>query len=409
VPKSEIVVGLDIGTTKVCTLVGEVSGEDQIEILGMGVAPSTGMRKGVVVDIAATAAAIRDSVAAAEKAANVHIATAYVGITGEHLASVNSRGGVAIPHEIAEEHVKQARQAAQQAVVLPPDREILHCIPRQYIVDGQEGVRHPVGMAATRLEAECHVVTAATSFVDNITKCVQRGRLEIDALVMEPYATGLSVLTDAERQLGVALADIGGGTTDVVLFVDGAPTHTKIIPVGGNHVSNDLSIGFRLSPEGAEKLKVIHGAARSEDVEPTEYVEVHLVGEEEPREIPRILVPEIIGPRMEELFSLLRAHIEEAAADGVYVSTCVLSGGGAELTGGVDLAQQILEMPVRIGTPRDLIDTRGMVQSPKFATAAGLLHYAAQRVGRYRYKEPRSLPVAAYFRLVGWLKGLRGR
>lgn len=406
---SEIVVALDIGTTKVCTLVAEVSGEDQIQILGVATAPSTGMRKGVVVDIGATAAAIRDSVAAAEKAAGVHIATVYVCLTGQHIQSLNRRGTVSIAHEITEEHVHQARLAARQ-VVLPPDREVLHNITRQYIVDDQEGVRHPVGMSASRLDVETHVVTAATSFVENVVKCVHRARLEIEEIVVEPLATGLAVLTDAERQLGVALADIGGGTTDVALFVDGAITHTTVIPVGGNHVSYDLSVGFRLEPEDAERLKIQYGAARQSDVPADEYVEIQMIGEVEPREIPRRLLAEIIGPRMEELFRLIREHVERAGTEGVYVSTCVLSGGGSQLSGAIELASQIMERPVRLGRPRDIVDPGGLVDSPIYATAVGLLHFAAQRMPvRQRTKEPRSLPAAALRQVIAWLRRLRQR
>jgi cell division protein FtsA len=370
-------------------------------------APSTGMRKGVVVDIPATVAAIRDSVAAAEKMAGVHIATVYVGITGEHIQSLNRRGTITVSTDIEEEHVQQARLAARQ-MQLPPDREILHNIPRQYIVDGQEGVRHPVGMAATKLEVEAHLVTAATAFVENVVKCVSKARLEIEEIVAEPLATGLAVLTDAERQLGVALADIGGGTADVALFVDGAITHTGVIPIGGQYVTSDLTIGFRLDPDQAERVKVQWGCARTRDVDPEEYVEVQMVGEPDPREIPRWLLAEIIGPRMEELFVQLKEYIEKAAADGAYVSTCVLSGGGSQLYGGVEMAQQILGMPVRIGRPREVIDPRGLVDSPVCATAVGLLHFAAQRmVGRRRVKEPKTLPAAAYRLLASWFRRLR--
>jgi cell division protein FtsA len=408
VAKSEIVVALDIGTTKVCTVVGEVSGEDQIEILGVGSVPSTGMRKGVVVDIPATVAAIRDSVAAAERAADVHIASVYAGITGEHIASLNSRGGVVVAQEITEDHVRHARHAARQ-VVLASDREILHNIPRQYIVDGQEGVRHPVGMSASRLEVETHVVTAATSFVENVAKCIQKARLEIEEIVVEPLATGLAVLSDAERQLGVVLADIGGGTTDVSLFQDGAVTHTTVIPVGGNHVTNDLSVAFRLDPEQAEILKVHSGAARIEEIDPTEYIEVRMIGEEESREIPRSLLAEIIGPRMTELFELLRAHIDRAEKDGIHVASCVLSGGGSLMAGSAELARSVLELPVRIGRPREVIDPRGLVDSPVYATAVGMLHFASHRVvGRRAVPEQRSLPVAALLLVRAWIRKLRG-
>lgn len=407
--KSEIVVALDIGTTKVCTLVAEVSGEDHVAVLGVGLAPSTGMRKGVVVDISATANAIRESVAAAEQMAGVSIGTVYVGITGEHIASLNSRGTVEVTHEITEEHVQQARLAARQ-VTLGPDREILHNIPRQYLVDGQDGVRHPVGMSATQLEVETHLVTAATAFVENVVKCVQRAGLQIEEIVVEPLATGLAVLTDAERQLGVALADIGGGTTDVALWVDGAITHTHIIPVGGNHLSYDLSVGFRLTPEDAERTKVSYGAARPQDLDPGEYIEIQMIGEDEPREIPRVLLTEILGPRVEQIFRLLRQHIEAAAEDGVYVTTCVLSGGGSQLLGAPEMAQQILEMPVRLGSPRDIIDHRGLIDSPVYATAAGMLQFAAQRSPiRRSAREPRSIAAAAVRLLLSlFRRGKRG-
>jgi len=407
VPQPELVVALDIGTTKVCTLVGEVTGEDQIEILGVGMAPSTGMRKGVVVDIPATAAAIRDSVAEAERRARVDIATVYAGITGSHIASQTGRGEVQIAHEIQEEDIQQALHNARQ-IVLPADREIVHNIPRQFIVDGQEGVRDPAGMAAGRLQAETHIVTAGTTFVENVVKCVHRARLQIEELVVEPYATGLAILTDAERQLGVALADIGGGTTDVALFVDGAITHTTIIPIGGSHVTNDLAVLLRLSPDDAERIKVVHGAARQADVHPEEYVEIRMIGETEPREIPRGLLTQITEPRMEELFQLLAAHLAAAAREGVFVSSCVLSGGGSQLPGSVELAQQTLQTPVRLGRPREVLDPGKLVDSPIYSTAVGMLHYAAHRLAnRRRIREPRSLSASAFRLVLNWLR--RGR
>jgi cell division protein FtsA len=409
VAKSEIVVALHIGTTKICTLAGEVAGEDQVEILGAGIVPSTGMRKGVVVDIPATTAAIRKSVAETERMAGIHIASVYTGITGEHVLSFNNQAGVDVAGEIQEEHVQQARLAAGQ-VEIPPDREILHCITRQYIVDGQGDVRHPVGMSAGRLEVQSHVVTVATTSRDNLRKCIERAGLEADELIIEPLATGLAVLTDAERQLGVVLADIGGGTTDVALFVDGAITHTAVIPVGGSHVTSDLALGFRLTPEQAEDLKVRYAAARSEDVAPGEFVEIHMIGEAEPREIPRRLLTEITGPRMEELFRLLREHIDRAAADGFHVTQCVLTGGGSQLLGAAELAQRVLEMPVRPGRPREISDPHGLVDSPEYATVVGLLQFAAARsASQRRAKEPRSLTNSALRLLGHWVSRISRR
>lgn len=405
-PRSELVVALDVGTTKVCTLVGEVTGEDQIEILGVGMSQSTGMRKGVVVDISDTAASIRESVEQAEKMARVTIATVYAGLTGAHIESRNSIGKVSVDKEIKDEDVQAARLAARQ-LLLPPDREIIHNISRGFVVDGQEGVRHPVGMSAAVLEVETHVVTASTGCVENLSKSIERANLQIDEIVVEPLATGLAVLTETERQLGVVLADIGGGTTDVALWFDGAITHSTVIPIGGNHVTKDLSIFLRLTGEDAERLKVEQGAARIVDVRPSEYVEIQMVGEPEPREIPRELIAQIVEPRMSELFQELAKHVAVAARDGIYASTCVLSGGGSQLEGGVELAQQIMGMPVRIGRPREIIDPRGLVESPVYATAVGLLHYAAERIsGRKRVREPRSLPAAAYRLLTQWFARL---
>jgi cell division protein FtsA len=369
--------------------------------------PSTGMRKGVVVDIASTSTAIRSSVDAASRMARVEVGTVYVGVTGAHIESRNNRGLVQVGQEVTEEHLQQARLAARQ-VPLSSDREILHSIPRQYVVDGQEGIRHPVGMSARTLELETHLVTAASAFVENVVKCVRRAHLEIEALVVEPLATGLAVLTGAERQLGVVLADIGGGTTDVALFVDGAITHTTILPIGGTHLTNDLAIAFRMTPEDAERVKVQHGAARGEDARPGEYVEIQMVGEDEPREIPRALLTRITEPRMAELFELLSQHLEAAGMEGAYASTCVLSGGGAQLPGCLELAQQILQLPVRLGAPREVLDPRNLAQGPIFATAVGMLHYAAEQgAGRKKSKEPQSLAQSTYRLVQSWLRRLR--
>lgn len=406
-PRSELFVALDIGTTKVCTLVAEVSGEDQVEILGVGLAPSMGMKKGVVVDIPATTAAIRESVAAAAQMAGIRIGSVFVGITGEHIASLNRRVEVPVTQEVAEEHLREARRTARQ-VELEPGREVLHSFPRQYIVDGVEGVRNPVGMSAQRLAVEAHLVTAASSFVENVAKCVHRAGLVIEEIVVEPLATGLAVLTDAERQLGVVLADIGGGTTDVALWSEGAISHTAVIPVGGNHVSADLALCLRLEPTDAEQLKLASGACRVQDVEPGDYVRIRMIAEEAPREIPRRLLAEIIGPRVEEQMHLLRDHVRKAAAEGVVANSCVLSGGGAQIPGLVEVAHQVLELPVRVGRPREILDLRGLVDSPIYSTAVGMLHFAAARpAGRTRSSAPESLQRSAWGLLAGLFRKFR--
>jgi cell division protein FtsA len=387
VAKSEIIVGLDIGTTKVCTVVGEVpsvlvpENGTGVEILAVGTAPSTGVRKGIVVDIDATVRAIRESVQAAERAGGVQIGSVYVGITGEHITSLNSRGVVAVTsadREIHEEHVTRVQEAAR-VIVLPPDREILHNLPRTYIVDGQDGVRHPVGMSAQRLEVETHVVTGASAFIENVGKCVRRAHLTVGEIVLEPLAASLAVVSEAERALGVALVDIGGGTTDVALFSDGAIYHSAVIPVGGNHVTYDLSVGLRIPREQAEDLKLRHGHALVDQVNDAEYVEIQRLGEAEPRELPRRVLAEIIEPRMQEVFELVGREMEQADGSGLSPTGLVLTGGGSQLAGIVDLAARTLQMPVRVGRPRKLGGLADAVDSPVHATAVGLVLHGAER------------------------------
>jgi cell division protein FtsA len=380
VTKSEIIVGLDIGTTKVCTVVGEVSAEERVEILAVGTAPSTGVRKGIVVDIDATVHAIRESIQAAERAGGVQIGSVYVGITGEHIASLNSRGVVAVTtadREIYEEHVSRVQEAAG-VIVLPPDREILHNLPRTFIVDGQDGVRHPVGMSAQRLEVETHVVTAASTFIENVGKCVRRAHLTVEQIVLEPLAAGLAVVSEAERALGVALVDIGGGTTDVALFADGSIYHSAVIPVGGNHVTYDLSVGLRVPREDAETLKLRHGCALTDQPADEEYVEIRRLGDEEPHELPRRVIAEIIQPRMQEVFELVGRELERADGEGLTPTGLVLTGGGSQLAGVVELASRTLEIPVRVGRPRNVGGLADAVDSPIYATAVGLLLFGAE-------------------------------
>lgn len=416
--RSEIIVGLDIGTTKICTVVGEVSGEElthsgsagdpmrgpvgQVEILAVGMEPSTGLRKGVVVDIPATVRAIEASVEKAERAGGVQIGSVYVGITGEHIASLNSRGVVAVTsadREITEEHVERVRDAAR-VIVLPPEREILHNIPRSYTVDGQEGVRHPLGMSATRLEVETHVVTGTATLVENVVKCVRRAHLTVEEVVLEPLASSLAVVTEAEKALGAVLVDIGGGTTDVALFADGSICHSAAIPVGGNHVTYDLSVGLRVPREQAERLKIASGCALRERVDEAEFVEVQRLGDTEPRELPRRVLAEIIAPRMEELFDLVQREVDAGGREGFVAAGIVLTGGGAQLAGTVELASRRLRMPVRIGRPRNVGGLAEAVDSPVFATAVGLVQYGAGRHRAFARAHPNGSIVSAVMERV---------
>ena len=354
--KSEIIVGLDIGTTKVCTIVGELAEGDRIDVLGVGLAPSTGLRKGIVVDIESTARAIEQSVRQAERMGGVHIGCVYVGVTGEHIASLNSRGVVAITEaetEITDQHVRRATEAAR-VIVLPPDRQILHNVPRTFIVDGQEGVRHPVGMAAERLEVETHVVTGAATMVENVVRCVRQAGLTVEEVVLEPLASGLAVVTEAEKAIGCALADIGGGTTDLAIYAGGGLFHTAALPVGGNHITYDLCVGLRIPPQKGEEIKKEHGAALTDWVLDDEFFPVQRLGDPEPRELPRRLLAEIIQPRVEQLFTLVREEIARVGMEDSVPAGLILSGGGAQLYGTAEVAQRILQIPVRVGRPRNV-------------------------------------------------------
>jgi cell division protein FtsA len=379
VTRSEIIVGLDIGTTKICAIVGEPTEGERIDILGVGVAPSTGLRKGIVVDIDSTVRAIEQSVRQAERMGGVHIGSVYVGVTGEHIASLNSRGVVAIPlgeEEVTETHVERATEAAR-VIVLPPDRQILHNIPRTFIVDGQEGVRHPVGMAAQRLEVETHVVTGAATLVENVVRSARKAGLTIAEVVLEPLASGLAVVTEAEKAIGCALVDIGGGTTDLAIYAAGGLFHTAAIPVGGNHITYDLCVGLRVPPQRGEELKKEHGAALADWVLDDEYVSVQQLGDAEAHELPRRLLAEIIEPRVTQLFTLVREEIARAGVEDLVPAGVILTGGGAQLYGTAEVAQRVLQMPVRIGRPRNIGSLSEAVDHPMYATAVGLVQYGA--------------------------------
>ena len=307
-----------------------------------------------------------------------------VGVTGEHIASLNSRGVVAITHpsrDITAEDVERVQEQAR-VIVLPPDREIVHAIARSYSIDGQNGIRDPVGMSGTRLEVETHVVTGAVTFIQNVAKCVHKAGLSVDGTVLEPIATGEAVLLPAERDLGVALADIGGGTTDIAIFVDGDIYYSSVIPVGGNHVTRDISVGLRTSHEESERVKIAHGAALMSTVGPPDLdvFSVTSLGSETPRQIPRRILVEIIHPRMDELFALVRQEIMKSGYYNLLPAGIVLSGGGSQIAGGTQLCQQVTGMPTRVGGPRDVVGLADALRSPVYATGVGLVLYGARHM-----------------------------
>jgi cell division protein FtsA len=396
------IVGIDVGTTKICTLVGEVDSDGELRIVGVGVAPSRGMRKGVVISVNECAAAIAESIKQAERLSGYQIASAYVGLAGAHVDGINNRSVVAInrgERGIQTGDVDRALEAAQ-AIALPPNREVLHVLPRTFTLDGDDGVRDPIGMHAFRLEVEAHIVTGATSSIHNLVKCIQTRGIDIDALVLEPLASGEAVLTPIEREMGVVLADIGGGTTDIAIFIEGSIWHSVVLPTGGEQLTNDLAIGLRTPFATAEEIKIKYGHALPNKVTPEESVHVNSFGESNRQRVSRQFVSEIIEARMEEILELILREIKRSGYDGLLPAGVVLCGGTAELAGLRDQARDLLGLPVRVGTPKDLRGLVDRLESPAFATSVGLLRWGLQHDAPPPVRERRN----GRMKLTNWLK-----
>ena len=375
-----VLVAIDIGTTKVCVLIGEAGRSGGVDVIGIGQAPSDGLRKGVVVDIDRTVQSVAAAIEAAERLSGLKVRSAFVGISGSHIGSQNSRGMVAVSsrqHDVQREDTVRAIEAAR-AVSIPNTREILHVIPRGYVVDGQEGVRDPIGMSAVRLEVETHIVTASSTSVANLSKCVQRAGVEIDELVLAPLATAESLLTEEERELGVALCDIGGDTTDVAIFQDGSISHSATIPMGARSVTSDLGLVLRVAPEAAESLKLKQGTAVPLDVDPDEVIQITSIGEEQPRPITRRHVAQNIEARSAELFDHVAKEIEAAGATNRLQAGLALTGGGSMLTGIAKAARDQLGMSARVLAPSGLGGLTDSISSPPYAAASGLLLWGAR-------------------------------
>ncbi len=403
--KGELIVGLDIGTTKICCIVGELTA-DGIDVVGIGTQPSRGLRKGVVINIDATVASIRRAVEEAELMAGCEISSVYAGIAGGHIRGFNSQGVVAIKDkEVRQSDIDRVLDAAR-AINIPQDREILHVLPQEYLIDDQDGIREPLGMSGVRLEAKVHVVTAAVSSAQNIIKCCAKTGLTVSDIVLEPLASAEAVLAEEEKELGVALVDIGGGTTDVAIFSNGAIQHTSVIPLGGNHLTNDIAVGLRTPMQEAERIKMRHGSCQSAMLDRDETIEVPSVGGRVPRVLSRRILCEIIEPRVEELFALVRHEIHKAGQEELLASGVVLTGGQALLHGMPELAEEVLGLPVRRGYPRGVGGLTDVVKSPQQATAVGLLHYGArmQLQGRRQGMRPGDSNVRERF--IGWFKEL---
>ena len=375
---NELIAGLDLGTTKVCAIVGEKV-DDGIDIIGIGQVPSKGLKKGVVVNIEATVQAIRAAIEQAETMAGCEIGTVYAGIAGSHVRGMNKEGVAAIAErEVTEADVQRVLEQSK-AIPLPGDRQVIHVLPQEYIVDDQDGIDKPVGMSGVRLEARVHVVTAASASVQNIIKCAERCDLHVAEVVLEPLASAEAVLSEDEKEIGVAVVDVGGGTTDVIIYVDGAAVHTSVIPIGGLYLTNDLAQGLRTPMAEAERIKIKYGCAASSMIDPDETIEVPSVGGRKPRVLQREVLTQILEPRVEEIFSAVHHVLQEPGYVDMLGSGVVLCGGSTLLDGMPELAEQILELPVRRAMPAGVGGLSDVVKSPTYATAVGLVKYGAQR------------------------------
>jgi len=369
----DLIVGLDIGTSKIVALVAEATPEGSLNIIGMGQSPSRGLKKGVVVNIEATVSAIQRALEEAELMANCKITHVYTGIAGSHIKAQNSSGMLPIrDREVSQADVDRVIEIAR-ALNIPADQQVLHVLPQEFIIDGQDGVREPLGMSGVRLEVKVHIVTGAVSAAQNIVKCVRRCGLEVKDLVLQPLASSYAVLNDDEKDLGVCIVDIGGGTTDIAVFTRGAIQHVAVIPIAGDQITNDIAMTLRTPTREAEDLKIQHGIALRQLADPKEMIEVPGIGERGPRMLSKQLLSEVIEPRVEELFSLVQAELRRSGFEEQISSGLVLTGGSSLMRGMVELAEEVFHMPVRIGVPEYIGGFSERVRNPRFATGVGLL------------------------------------
>ena len=379
--KKDLIVGLDIGTSKVAALVAEVAEDGTLNVIGLGTHPSRGLKKGVVVNIDATMASIQRVLEEAELMANCRISEVYVGIAGSHIRSLNSSGMVAIKEkEVSAGDVDRALETAR-AVAIPNDQQILHILPQEFIIDGQDGVREPLGMSGVRLEVKVHIVTGAVSAVENIVKCVRRCGLTVKDVILQPLASAMAVLNDDEKELGVCLMDIGGGTTDLAVFANGAIRHTAVIPIAGDQVTNDIAMTLRTPTKDAEEIKIRHGCALRQLADANDIVEVPGVGERAPRKLSRPMLAEVIEPRIEELYTLVQSELRRSGFEELLSSGVVITGGTSILQGMAELGEEVFHLPCRVGAPSYMGGLADVVRSPRYSTAVGLLmHGRDQRM-----------------------------
>jgi len=380
--EQNLTVGLDIGTSKIVAIVGKKNSEGQIDIIGIGSHASKGLKRGVVVNIETTVNAIQRAIEEAELMAGCQIHSVYAGIAGSHIRSMNSHGIVAIrDREVVQADIDRVIDAAQ-AVAIPADQKVLHILPQEYVIDSQEGIKEPLGMSGVRLEAKVHLVTCAVNAAQNIEKCVQKCGLEVDDIILEQLASSYAVLTDDEKELGVCVVDIGGGTTDIAIFTGGAIRHTAVIPIAGDQVTNDIAMALRTPTQNAEEIKVKHACALTQLAGAEETIKVPSVGERPPRDLSRQALAEVVEPRYEELFTLIQSELRRSGFEDVVAAGIVLTGGTSTMEGVVELAEEIFHMPVRLASPQGISGLADVVNNPIYSTGVGLLMYGLQQQTR---------------------------
>lgn len=403
----ELVVGVDIGTSKIVVIIGEIDDDNEVHIIGIGSHPSRGLKRGVVVNIESTVQSIQKAVQEAELMAGCKIEAAFTGIAGSHIKSLNSHGIVAIRGpEVTQTDVDRVIDAAR-ALAIPADQKILHILPQEFIIDNQDCIREPVGMSGVRLESKVHIVTGAVSAAQNIIKCVEKCELRVEDVILEQLASSYAVLTEDEKELGVCIVDIGGGTTDIAIFTDGAIRHSAVIPIAGDQVTNDIAIALRTPTHQAEQIKMKHAAALTEMASDDDVVEIDTVGHRKTANISRKMLAEVCEPRYEELLMLVRNELRRSGFEDLMPAGVVLTGGAAQIEGSVDLAERIFQMPVRLGLPQYVTGLTDVVKNPKYATSVGLLLYGYEQMhsssgsDSFKLHEESSL----WQRMKNWFKG----
>ena len=404
--QENLIVGLDIGTSKIVAIVAEILPEGRLEIIGMGQAPSRGLKKGVVVNIESTVTAIQRALEEAELMADCKIREVYTGIAGSHIRSINSHGMVAIKDkEVNQSDVDRVIETAR-AVIIPTDQQVLHILTQEFIIDGQEDVREPLGMSGVKLEVKVHIVTGAISAAQNIIKCVRRCGLEVRDLILQPLASSMAVLSEDEKDLGVCLVDIGGGTTDIAVFTGGAIRHTSVIPIAGDQITNDVAMALRTPTADAEDLKVKYGCALRQLADAKQMIEVLGVGDRPARQLSRQTLAEVIEPRVEELYSLVQAELRRSGFEELLSSGIVITGGSSAMEGMAELGEEVFHMPVRLGMPQYVGGLAEVVRNPRFATGVGLLLAGMDQHQRHHLAAMQNGSMTQIFnRMKSWFQG----